>query len=307
MGASGYSSPLRYPGGKGCLSRLLAQAITLNGLKDVIYAEPYAGGSGAALGLLFAERVSRILINDIDPCVNAFWKAVLGQSKSFLQLLDETPITIDEWHRQRDIYRRPHRFSQLRVGFATFFLNRCNRSGILVSGGPIGGHKQGGKWKLDARYNREELRDRINTIHAYRSRISITGLDALEFLRSVVEPIASEKDVFVYLDPPYHEKGSLLYHNAYNDSAHEEVAEYLQEPRKFRWVLSYDNVCKIRTLYEDFQQLPFDLAYTAYKRRSGRELLICRRELTMPKDLQSWIYRRKVSPPPLNADAILAM
>lgn len=295
MATSGYASPLRYPGGKGGLTRLLGQTIALNGFNDPVYAEPYAGGAGAALGLLLSERVSRILINDIDPRVAAFWKAVTTRSRDFLRLLSEVSVTIDEWRRQREIYLHPGKHSGLRVGFATFFLNRCNRSGILVSGGPIGGYDQRGTWKLDARFNREELRERINTIAAYRDRISVTQLDALVFLRRVVQPLASGEDIFVYLDPPYFEKGSLLYHNSYDRRAHQAVARYLRRRHHFRWILSYDNSPDIRRMYAGFRQVAFDLAHTTYSRRSGRELLICRRDLKIPRDVAAWVYRRKVA------------
>jgi len=294
MVALSYASPLRYPGGKGGLSRLLGHIIALNGFNDAVYAEPYAGGAGAALGLLYSERVSRVLINDIDPRVAAFWRSVTKQSTAFLRLVGQVSLTIDEWRRQREIYLHYHRHSSLRVGFATFFLNRCNRSGILVSGGPIGGYDQRGIWKLDARFNREELCERISTIAAYRDRILVTELDALVFLRTVVRPITATESVFVYLDPPYFEKGSLLYHDAYDKRAHQAVARFLRRQRSFRWVLSYDNAPEVRRIYSAFRQIPFDLAHTAYQRRCGRELLICRHDLKVPRDVSAWIYRRRV-------------
>jgi DNA adenine methylase len=197
-----FGSPLRYPGGKTALGYFLGEVIALNGIQDCIYAEPFAGGAGAALSLLFSERVSKILLNDADPCIYAFWDSILNQSGRFLSLLDKTALTIDVWRRQRDIYRNPKRHSRVRVGFATFFLNRCNRSGIIMNAGPIGGIEQKGKWKIDARFNRQELRRRINKILVYRERIEISNKDAIDFLKNDVTPQARKKPVFVYLDPP---------------------------------------------------------------------------------------------------------
>jgi DNA adenine methylase len=71
------ASPLRYPGGKAVLVKFLAEVIVNNRLQDGIYAEPYAGGAGAALSLLFSEHVHRIVLNDADPCVYAFWDTIL--------------------------------------------------------------------------------------------------------------------------------------------------------------------------------------------------------------------------------------
>jgi DNA adenine methylase len=277
-----YASPLRYPGGKAGLSKLLTHIIDLNRLQDSVYAEPYAGGAGAALGLLFAERVSRVLLNDLDYRVYAFWVAMLREPDRFLDLLEHTPITIQEWKRQRLIYRAPTKHSLLRVGFATFFLNRCNRSGILVNGGPIGGCHQKGPWKLDARFNRPALRRRIQRILAYRDRIQVWNLDAIEFVRAHVIPQSRRQRAFVYLDPPYYAKGRDLYLNAYTHADHVRVATFIRRIRVFHWLLSYDNTPEIAALYAPCNTLTFDLSYAAYERRAGRELLICDPRLGMP-------------------------
>src|SRR5260370_21263225 len=154
-------SPRRYPGGKQALSRVLAHLIEINDAGGGTYVEPYAGGAGAALSLLIAEHVDRILINDADGRVFAFWQAALNQTERFVNLVQTTRASVREWRRQRDIYLHPRRHSVLRVGFATFYLNRCNRSGIIGNGGPIGGLKHKGPWKIAARFNREYLLRRI--------------------------------------------------------------------------------------------------------------------------------------------------
>jgi DNA adenine methylase len=291
--SSAFLSPLRYPGGKAAIAPLLAKIIALNGLTNVVYAEPYAGGAGAALSLLMSEQVTRIVINDLDPRIASFWKSILRFPDKFLALVKETPITIAEWRRQHSIYKNCHRHSCLKVGFATFFLNRCNRSGILVMGGPIGGYDQRGQWKLDARFNRDNLCERLRRIAAYRDRIKVTGLDALDFLRTTIEPISERETVVAYLDPPYYVKGSNLYHNSYTQEAHAKLARYLQKTCPFRWILSYDNVTEISDLYGWARQIPFDLSYTAYKRRPGKELLIGCADLRLPEDLFRWIEGRR--------------
>ena len=290
-----FASPLRYPGGKEGLSALLGRIIELNRLQDGVYAEPYAGGAGAGLRLLYGEFVSRILLNDLDYCINAFWRSVLGRTNQFLELLDNTPVTIEEWHKQRGIYLHPKRHSRLRVGFATFFLNRCNRSGILVDGGPIGGLNQTGKWKVDVRFYRETMRTRIERIAAYKDRVEVFNLDAIKFLRTVVSPLSRKEDTFVYLDPPYYTKGNKLYLNFYEHSDHKDVGEYLKREHGFRWVMSYDNVAAIRRLYQGFRQVRFGVTYTAYKQRAGRELIICRHDILLPKQIRPWIARRSIA------------
>ncbi|MGC3997498.1 MAG: DNA adenine methylase [Anaeromyxobacter sp.] len=165
----------------------------------------------------------------------------------------------------------PKRHSALRLGFATFYLNRCNRSGIIVNGGPIGGKDQRGKWKIDARYNPAELDRRIRKIAAYRDRIALSNLDAIDFLDQVKALPAKEKP-FVYLDPPYYAKGQGLYLNYYEPEDHARLATYLKKAA-FPWVLSYDNVPEVRRLYARLRQVPFDLGYSARERRIGSEVL----------------------------------
>ena len=154
------NSPLRYPGGKGRLSGFIRQIFEDNELLDGHYVEPYAGGAGLALNLLFLDYASCIHLNDIDRSVFAFWHSVVNSPDALCKLIRDTPVTVDQWQKQKVIHRSPDKQSLLDLGFATFFLNRCNRSGILM-GGIIGGQKQEGTWKIDARYNKSDLCRRI--------------------------------------------------------------------------------------------------------------------------------------------------
>ena len=172
-------SPLRYPGGKAKLTSFLIEVIKSNGLREPHYVEPYAGGAGAALRLLFEEFVAAITINDADPRVQCFWLAVTEFTDKFLGLLEDVELTVDEWHRQRAIYEASNRKNVLELGFATFFLNRTTRSGIIHNGGPIGGYEQTGTYKIDARFNRTQLARRIQRIGIYSDRIDVSGVDGL--------------------------------------------------------------------------------------------------------------------------------
>jgi DNA adenine methylase len=266
-------SPLRYPGGKQILARVLAHLLRINGKEGGIYVEPYAGGAGAALALLFSEYVKCILINDADSRIYEFWNGIVNQTDRFLKLLRDTPVSVDEWKRQRQIYQMPARYSRLRLGFATFYLNRCNRSGIIANAGVIGGKEQKGKWKIDARFNRKDLARRIERIARYRERIGLYNLDAEAFLRAELSKPSLVDRAFVYLDPPYYSKGSQLYLNHYTTEDHALFAHYLSTT-SFAWVMSYDNVPQIRKLYSSYHQVSFGLGYSARTCRVGKELLI---------------------------------
>lgn len=288
-------SPLRYPGGKQILGRVLAQLIQLNRRQGGVYYEPYCGGAGAALGLLFREYVDRLVLNDADPCVFAFWDSALNNTERLARLVRDTPVTVEEWQRQREIYRSPSEHDGLSVGYATFYLNRCNRSGIIARAGLIGGLQQNGQWKLDARFNRDELARRIERVALYRGRIRLLNLDAIVFLRDHVSGTHNFDRGFVYLDPPYYMKGSELYLNHYKPKDHASLARYLQTEAIFPWVMTYDNVRAVRDLYPRHRQVPFSLNYSAHERRMGREIMILGPRLRFPDDWRWGIPDRFIS------------
>ncbi len=276
-------SPLRYPGGKQILSGVLATLIQLNDCEGGIYAEPYAGGCGAGLSLLFSEHISSLLINDADRSIYAFWWSILNETDAFLKLLRDTPRNVSAWDEQRRIYTNASGADLLELGFAAFYLNRCNRSGIIANGGVIGGRDQSGKWKIDARYNPKALSARVSRIALYRDRIKISNLDAIDFLRVKVSTPETVNRCFVYLDPPYHDKGSGLYLDYYNPEDHVALANYLKDEAEFVWVLTYDNVAAIRRLYAGLRRVCFSLSYSAKERRAGNELMVFHPDLRLPR------------------------
>ncbi|MBP8115541.1 MAG: DNA adenine methylase [Chitinophagaceae bacterium] len=265
---SKHYSPLRYPGGKAGLSGYLSTLIKNNNIKDCTYVEPYAGGAGAALTLLFLEKVDCIIINDLDKAIYSFWKSILTHTDKFVDKIKNAKLTIAEWHRQREIYRNK-KSNQLELGFAAFYLNRTNRSGI-IEGGPIGGINQTGKWLIDARFNKTELISRIRNIASYKARIKVTNKDGIELLKE----LHKNKNYFIYLDPPYYVKGSCLYLNHYQQDNHEKLANFLNKHNKFYWVLTYDNVSQIKDLYSDRRLYDFSFNYHIDLPKLGREILV---------------------------------
>ena len=276
-----YSSPLRYPGGKAKFAEFVKAVFRANGLLDGEYAEPYAGGASVALTLLFEEYASRIHINDLDPGVFAFWYSVLHETEALCRLVRDTSASVVEWERQRRIYFNAAKESRLAHGFATFFLNRTNRSGIISSASMIGGRRQCGRWKLDARYNQEELTGRIARIARYSDRITLSNLDALKFLARFTKNFPQR--ALVYLDPPYYVKGRRrLYANYYSDEDHEKISSALSSLR-VRWLVSYDDTPEIRHLYEHYRSIKCKVRYTAGNRYDGSELLVFCDRLVIPR------------------------
>lgn len=271
------TTPLRYPGGKSVMTTFLENFIRANEMTNVCYAEPFAGGAGAALNLLISRNVDEILINDASIPVYSFWESIVNHSDEFLLLFDNTPVNIEEWENQKYIFFNHDNQFSVELGFATFYLNRCNRSGILKAGA-IGGNsaeKQGqAKYKIDARFNKNTLRPKLEAITGLRNSITVSNLDAIDFLNQCQNlNIETKENLLIYLDPPYYVHGSELYMNSYIHDDHQILADQLRATTVLKWILSYDNVDQIRDLYQDFSLYTFDLKYTVQTAKTGKELL----------------------------------
>lgn len=277
------NSPLRYPGGKSCLYDLTSHILRLNKLERGHYAEPYAGGAGLALTLLFEGHVSDIHLNDCDQSIWAFWDSVLNATDDLVALIESAPVNMENWYRQRDIYQNANDYDDLTIGFATFFLNRTNRSGIVKGAGVIGGLEQCGNYKIDCRFNRAGLAKRIRRIAKYRSRIHLHKLDALAFMDRMDETLPPR--AFYCIDPPYFNKGRSLYTSFYNPEDHLAVSQAvlrLERP----WILTYDNTPEISQLYKARRQFGFDVNYSVQTKRIGTELLVASKGLKMPSEVR---------------------
>jgi len=275
-----YFSPLRYPGGKGKLYDYIKIIIKDNNLKGGYYVEPYAGGASLALKLLQNNLVSKILINDIDRSIYAFWYSVINQTEELCHLIEKTNINIDNWEKQKEIQNQKERYALLELGFSTFYLNRTNRSGI-IKGGVIGGKKQDGTWKIDARYNKDNLVDRIKTIANLKDDIELYNMDACDFI-CMADKICPSNALF-YLDPPYYIKGKELYVNHYNKEDHIEVEQCIEKIKNRYWMVSYDYTKPIIRLYDKYCKKSYSLNYSAASiRKKGREVIFFSHSLHAP-------------------------
>lgn len=273
-----YLSPLRYPGGKAKVANFLKILLLENGLTGADYVEPYAGGASVALSLLFEDYVSTVQVNDLNTGVHAFWQAALHETDAFCGLIEKAPLTVEEWRRQR-VLAFGDTVSPLERGFATFYLNRTNRSGI-ISGGVIGGLDQTGPWKIDARFPRDELVRRVRKAARFRTRITVTQRDTLALL---TETTGEHGRRFYFLDPPYYAKGERLYDNFYDHDDHVAIRQavgMLQQP----WAVSYDAAPEIMRMYAAYPSLRYSLSYSASTRHLGAEVMFLAPQLAVPEE-----------------------
>jgi len=283
----GFVTPLRYPGGKRKLLNFFSSLIKENDLFGVNYVEPFAGGAGLALSLLMLGYVKTIYLNDLDFAIYTFWKIVIEQPDKLCGKIEEAPVVPSFWIQQRDILKDPKQHNELDVAFATLYLNRTNRSGIL-RGGPIGGLQQKGKWKMDARFNKKELINRIQKISKFRDKIKVSNQEATDFLLRIAQKIPNARDRLIYADPPYFTKGKRLYFNSYSLQDHRRLAEILRKLSGPRLV-SYDEAPSVYALYQGVPFLRYQLHYTAQARqRSGEVMFFWDLNIPPLSNARSW-------------------
>ncbi len=278
---SHFCSPLRYPGGKNCIFPFVSRLFRENELIGSSYAEPYAGGAGLALRLLFEEYVSKIHLNDLDYSIYSFWAAVLERNDALCAWIEDVEVSMDSWRLYKAIQNLGDAADPFEMAKSTFFLNRTNVSGVLI-GGVIGGQDQLGKFKIDARFNKADLIARIRKIGQFKDRIKLTNLDGIDFVRKID---SKDEDIFIYLDPPYFQKGADLYLNFYIESDHRRLAKHVHRLRN-RWMVSYYNHDFILNLYASRKRLLYRLSQSA-SNRVGREVLVFSENLMLDRSSQA--------------------
>lgn len=263
-------SPLRYPGGKTKLYDKVVGILKNNGLEGTTYVEPFAGGAGLAIKLLLRGDVSKIIINDIDPAIYAFWHSVLYRHDELCSRIEECKITIEEREKQVQVLKNANSLI-LDVGFAALFLNRTNVSGILGAG-PIGGKAQNGEHRLDARFNKTKIIEKIITIAAYKQKISLHNLDVIDFVDKVL-PAYESAQLFLNFDPPYVKKGQKLYLNHFTTKDHVRLRDKVAQCNH-HWIVTYDYNDNILGLYASFAYERIQLNHSAGIMKKGEELVI---------------------------------
>lgn len=265
------NSPLRYPGGKNKLAAFVAK-ICIDNQINGCYVEPYAGGASVALFLLLNNIVKKIVINDKDRSIYAFWHSVLYQTEQLCNLISTTTVSVEEWHKQRKVQEDKESVDLLSLGFSTFFLNRTNRSGI-ITGGIIGGVNQTGDYPIDCRFNKVDLINRIKVIADREQDITLYNMDAIDLIEKIQKDFQDDNNVLCYFDPPYFFKANSLYLNHYKADNHKLVSEKIIGIKNLRWLVSYDNVPEIQNLYSECDKLEYSFKHTAHTAKEGKEIL----------------------------------
>ena len=259
-------TPLRYPGGKSSLTELIWHTIEVNNCTEIPYCEPFAGGAGVAMSLLLQNKVKSVILNDLDTGIYSLWYAILNDTDKLVKTINNVEVTLAVREQQKEVYinlKDSAKYS-FELAFATLFLNRVNYSGILT-GGPIGGKEQKGKYKLDCRFNKESLIGKIKEIAKYRDNVQLFHMDAVELLKN-------QSNIFVFADPPYWQAGDMLYEASVE---HSKLAKVLCESKDIHWIATYDNNINVANVYEEYgaHSKLFELQYSASRKRKELECM----------------------------------
>ncbi|WP_342606467.1 DNA adenine methylase [Pantoea agglomerans] len=262
-------SPLRYPGGKAQLSSFIEEIFSINGISAPVYIEPFSGGAGLALSLLFDGKVSRVILNDYDISIYALWYSILYETEALIEKILTTNIDINEWEKQKEIYKKSNGDDLLSLGFSTLFLNRTNRSGIIKAG-VIGGKAQLGKYKLNCRFNVNSIVNKIRKISSYVDCINLYNLDVIDLIDNVVIK-ENESKTFIFFDPPYYKKGKDLYANFFTRKDHEILCSRIKALNNYSWIVTYDDCDEIREIYQEIPSYTYGLNYSLAVKKKAME------------------------------------
>lgn len=274
-------SPLRYPGGKTKIYNNIRQLIVANGFNDRIYVEPYAGGFGVGIALLEDNIIEQAIMNDFDIHVYHFWDAVLHQTNALINLIQNTPVTLDERLRQKEIYSNEES-TPLLDGFSTLFLNRVNYSGVLFAG-PLGGNSQSSAYPIGCRFNKDKIIERIQIVASFENRLRLYHRDACELIVDLVSQ--NPHNLFFNIDPPYVIKGKSLYSEYYTEENHRNLEQIIHENLQgIPWIVTYDDCDLVREIYQNYLIREYGIFHSAHNRVQRRELIIT----NIPEKHFSW-------------------
>jgi DNA adenine methylase len=266
-------SPLRYPGSKQALVDYVIRFLDANDFRGREWVEPCAGGASVALSLLSRGAVCRATIVEKDPLVYAFWKCLKTQPALLCHLVHGLNITLETWN-QFQKYRSADalkKYPLIELALAGLFFNRANYSGI-IGANPIGGMSQSSDYKIDCRFTKSTVIDRMIAASLVMDKMTVVRGDVVSYLRRNSERLIQDNSV-VYVDPPYVLQGKKLYRHHFKTRDHMRLAEFLNAA-PFPWLVSYDNVPFVVELFRGQKVRPIWLKYTVRRARRADELLI---------------------------------
>lgn len=277
-------SLIRYPGSKAKLTRQIMRWFPdevmmelLSTQRPIEYREPFFGAGAVGFDVLAKiDPDCAVWLNDKDPWMVALWKTVRDNPDSLVKRCNKFVPTAEWFYKFKDSDGDPS-VADEQAAFRKLALHRMSYSGMgFKAGGPIGGKKQtNATYDVGCRWNPENIKKQV-AVASKRLR----KFTRIKFTCGDFGPLlcGAAPSTFIYLDPPYYEKGPELYKFSMTDDDHVRLAGMVRG-LCCRWALSYDDHARVRELYAGCEFRDLHVTYTTAtartdKRPKNREVVI---------------------------------
>ena len=262
----------RYPGGKTKLAKsIVAEVVSQS---PHTFVDVFAGGGSVFVEVMNQFPQAKIIINDLDEYIYAFWEALIEKRGQDIicMLYEKGKPNVAMFIELREILQRP--MDIVTKAFVALFFNRTTFSGIFRSG-PIGGYEQKGNYKIDVRYNIQTLERRITELE--ESLLACRATCKNEDFRRIIREYGDDKHAMLYLDPPYMRQGKQLYAHMMFPEDYQEMADLLQQCC-CKWIISHDNYMPFVEMFSewahitDTEKIPYTI--NSYRDNRKKEILV---------------------------------
>lgn len=236
------NSFLAYLGGKSLLSDQIIKRIP----KHKCYCEVFAG----AAWVLFRKKESNVeIINDINSDLVTLYRVIKFHLDEFIRYFRWILVAREEFERFKkerpetltDVQRAVRFYYLLKSGFASKIPNPA--FGLSPTQSP--------------RLNLLRIEEELSAIHLRLSRVYVENLSYESMIERVDRP-----NTFFYLDPPYYGYEDAYGKDLFGKDDFRALSDILKGIQG-KFLLSINDVPKIRQLFDDFYVMQVQTAYTA--------------------------------------------
>lgn len=260
-------SLFRYPGGKSWLVPYIHQ--WLLDRSAGLFVEPFAGGAAISLAVARNRWARHVLMCEIDAGVAAVWNSALNGEADWLRNRI-TAFKLTKRNLAAELSSKAQ--DQKKMAFRTLLRNRTSHGGLLTQGSASLNRGEDGKG-IRSRWYPETLASRLNSIKAFRQRITFVEGDGVQLLES----LSKANQCFFFLDPPYTagsiSAGARMYeHHTVDHARLFSIAKRMSGD----FLMSYDDTPEIRLMARAHG---FQIRRVGMRTRhhvATEELLICR-------------------------------
>lgn len=238
-------SPLRYPGGKNRVAKMLLEHMP----PHTDYREIFAGGAA----LFFSKpRVKKNWLNDLHPGLCAFYRAVQKHFDQFAALCRQQDGSLrarfDEWAARRDLMDATGDEMLVERAVQYYFLNRTVWGGRVVYD-----PRRKSRLYFSNPSGWSNLEKKLAHLSAISEKLRGVKITCDGYQKCLAGATA---DTLIYADPPYFRESvghitDRLYDKSFDYDCHRKLAALLKKT-KAKVMVSYDDCPEIRELYKSW-------------------------------------------------------